>query len=73
MKTVSDKCGILAGNVFHAGDGKLHPNLMLDINNPQQVENVRPGGEKILLLCVEVRGCISGKHRIGVEKLDEKV
>ena len=70
VKAISDKYGILSGNVFHAGDGNLHPNLMFDVNSPLQVENVRLAGEEILRLCVEVGGSISGEHGIGVEKLD---
>jgi len=55
-------------NIFHAGDGNLHPNILFDAREPGIMERVLEAGEKILHLCVEVGGTISGEHGIGTEK-----
>jgi glycolate oxidase len=55
-------------NLFHAGDGNLHPNILFDAREPGIIERVMEAGEKILHLCVEVGGTISGEHGIGTEK-----
>lgn len=60
-------------NVFHAGDGNLHPLLLYDHRNPAQVERVRLAGSEILQHCVEIGGSITGEHGIGLEKLPEMV
>jgi glycolate oxidase len=70
VNRIAKEHGILAGNVFHAGDGNLHPNLMFDERDPQQVRNVLEAGHKILKLCVDVGGSLTGEHGIGVEKMD---
>ncbi|HEX2915521.1 MAG TPA: FAD-linked oxidase C-terminal domain-containing protein [Chloroflexia bacterium] len=57
-------------NLFHAGDGNLHPNILFDIRVPGVMQKVMEAGEKILHLCVEVGGTISGEHGIGTEKQD---
>ena len=57
-------------NVFHAGDGNLHPLILYDANVPGAIEKVEEFGARILELCVEVGGTISGEHGIGVEKID---
>ncbi len=59
---------ILCGNVFHAGDGNLHPLLLFDSRRPDQLERVHRAGEAILQACVELGGTISGEHGIGLEK-----
>ena len=56
------------GNVFHAGDGNLHPNILYDPRVPGEVERVLAAGAEIMKVCVEVGGSISGEHGIGVEK-----
>ncbi len=56
------------GNVFHAGDGNLHPNILYDPRNPGEVERVLQAGAEIMKVCVEVGGSISGEHGIGIEK-----
>ncbi len=60
--------GLRVGNVFHAGDGNLHPNILYDPRNPGEVERVLAAGAEIMKVCVEVGGSISGEHGIGIEK-----
>jgi len=57
-------------NVFHAGDGNLHPLILYDANVPGAIEKVEEFGARILDLCVEVGGTISGEHGVGVEKIE---
>ena len=57
-------------NIFHAGDGNLHPLILYDANNAKQAERAEECGAEILKLCVEVGGCLSGEHGIGIEKRD---
>jgi glycolate oxidase len=61
--------GLRCANVFHAGDGNLHPLILFDANQPGQFELAERFGEAILALCVEVGGSITGEHGVGVEKL----
>jgi glycolate oxidase len=60
--------GLRVGNVFHAGDGNLHPNILYDPRHPGEVERVLSAGAEIMKACVEVGGSISGEHGIGIEK-----
>ncbi len=60
--------GLLVGNVFHAGDGNLHPLLMYDRREPKQIAAVIDAGNEILTTCVDLGGTISGEHGIGLEK-----
>src|SRR3954466_10605173 len=62
--------GLGVANVFHAGDGNLHPLIMFDINKPGEMEKAERAGEAILKLCVEVGGCLTGEHGVGIEKRD---
>jgi glycolate oxidase len=62
--------GLRVGNVFHAGDGNLHPNILYDPRRPGEVQRVLEAGGEILRLCAEVGGSISGEHGIGLEKAD---
>ena len=57
-------------NIFHAGDGNLHPLILYDANNPEQADKAEEAGAQILRLCVELGGCLSGEHGIGIEKRD---
>ncbi len=61
---------VLIANVFHAGDGNLHPNILFDIRKEGELERVIQAGEAILRACVEVGGSITGEHGIGLEKKD---
>jgi glycolate oxidase len=58
-------------NVFHAGDGNLHPLILYDANKPGELERTEEFGGKILELCVEVGGTITGEHGVGMEKIDQ--
>src|SRR5919199_2766344 len=62
--------GLGVANVFHAGDGNLHPLILFDINKPGEMEKAEAAGEEILKLCVEVGGCLTGEHGVGIEKRD---
>jgi len=63
------KRGLRSGNVFHAGDGNLHPLIFILEGSEEEVRRVREAGEEILRVCLEAGGTISGEHGIGVEKL----
>ncbi|MFQ5487365.1 MAG: FAD-linked oxidase C-terminal domain-containing protein [Gammaproteobacteria bacterium] len=63
--------GLRVANVFHAGDGNLHPLILYDANRPGELEKAEAFGARILELCVAVGGAITGEHGVGVEKLDQ--
>jgi len=63
--------GLRCANVFHAGDGNLHPLILFDANIPEQVDRAERFGAAILELCVEVGGTITGEHGVGVEKINQ--
>jgi glycolate oxidase len=67
---MSRDCGLKVANVFHAGDGNLHPLILYDANKPGDLELCETFGADILKLCVEVGGCLTGEHGVGVEKRD---
>jgi len=67
---LSEEFGLRVANVFHAGDGNLHPLILFDANMPGQLERAEDLGEKILRLCVEAGGTVTGEHGVGVEKLN---
>ena len=68
IEALSQAAGLRVANVFHAGDGNLHPLIMFDINKPGEMEKAEKAGEDILRLCVEVGGCLTGEHGVGIEK-----
>ncbi|MBV8937482.1 MAG: FAD-binding protein, partial [Alphaproteobacteria bacterium] len=70
MRVLSDHYRLGVANVFHAGDGNLHPLILYDANSPDQVERAEAFGADILRLCVEVGGVLTGEHGVGVEKRD---
>ena len=70
MGELSEKYGLGVANVFHAGDGNLHPLIMYDANKPGELEAAEEFGSDILRLCVEVGGVLTGEHGVGVEKRD---
>ena len=70
MSALSERHGLRVANVFHAGDGNLHPLILYDANAPGELETAEAFGADILKLCVEVGGVLSGEHGIGVEKRD---
>jgi glycolate oxidase len=65
---MSDEYGLKVANIFHAGDGNLHPLIMFDANDAESFHNAELFGADILKLCVEVGGCLTGEHGVGVEK-----
>ena len=67
---MSDEFGLTVGNVFHAGDGNMHPLILFDANKPGDLELCEQFGAEILKLCVEVGGCLTGEHGVGIEKRD---
>ena len=67
---VGEKYGLTISNIFHAGDGNLHPLIMFDANDPASFAKAEKFGADILTLCVEVGGCLTGEHGVGVEKRD---
>lgn len=74
LKVISDlskEYDLDVANVFHAGDGNLHPLILFDANNPGELERTEAMGGKILQLCVEVGGTITGEHGVGIEKIGQ--
>src|SRR6056297_1577606 len=67
---LSEEFGLDVGNVFHAGDGNMHPLILFDANKPGDLETCEEMGAEILKLCVEVGGCLTGEHGVGIEKRD---
>ena len=65
---ISARHGLRVSNVFHAGDGNLHPLIVFNANLPGDLEKAEACGEDILKLCVEMGGCLTGEHGVGVEK-----
>lgn len=70
MSALSDHYGLKVANVFHAGDGNLHPLILYDANEPGQLDRAEAFGADILRMCVEVGGVLTGEHGVGVEKRD---
>jgi glycolate oxidase len=70
ITALGDKHGLRVANVFHAGDGNLHPLILFDANKPGEIEAAERLGADILRLCVEVGGVLTGEHGVGVEKRD---
>ena len=70
MRELSERHGLRVANVFHAGDGNLHPLILYDANKPGELEKAEEFGNDILRLCVEVGGVLTGEHGVGVEKRD---
>ncbi len=67
---MSKEFGLDVGNVFHAGDGNMHPLILFDANKEGDLEKCEDMGAEILKLCVEVGGCLTGEHGVGIEKRD---
>ncbi len=71
VSEICDSYGLRVGNVFHAGDGNLHPLILFDSQIPGEVERVRKAGHEILSVCAEAGGTITGEHGVGIEKQEE--
>lgn len=71
IQEIGARYQLVLSNVFHAGDGNLHPNISFDASDPQQKARVLAAGAEILKLCVDAGGTLSGEHGIGIEKRDQ--
>jgi len=70
IRAISDEFHLPIANVFHAGDGNLHPCILFDERDPDQVHRAKQAGGAILRMCVELGGTLSGEHGVGIEKQD---
>jgi glycolate oxidase len=68
ISDISTQFGLRIANVFHAGDGNLHPNILFDMRTPGELDRVVEAGGAILRACIELGGSITGEHGIGIEK-----
>jgi len=71
IRSMEHKYGLRCANVFHAGDGNLHPLILFDANRPEELARAEAFGAEILQLCVSHGGSITGEHGIGIEKIDQ--
>ena len=67
---IIEKYGLRVANVFHAGDGNMHPLILFNANDPEDAAKAEAAGNDILKLCVDVGGCLTGEHGVGIEKRD---
>ncbi|BCP52464.1 lactate dehydrogenase [Kaistia sp. 32K] len=67
---ICDGYGLRVSNIFHAGDGNLHPLVLFNANDPDEQDKAERCGEDILKLCVDLGGCLTGEHGVGIEKRD---
>ncbi|MBT8039790.1 MAG: FAD-binding protein [Xanthomonadales bacterium] len=70
ISEATQRAGLTVANVFHAGDGNLHPLIMYDANQDGQIETAEQLGAEILRLCIEAGGTVTGEHGVGMEKID---
>ena len=70
MDEITKHYGLRVANVFHAGDGNLHPLILYNVNDAEEARKAEEAGNDILKLCVEVGGCLTGEHGVGIEKRD---
>ena len=68
IEEISKNCGLVIGNIFHAGDGNLHPLILFDHRDPDQFRRARAAGAEIMQLCVDMGGTLTGEHGVGMEK-----
>lgn len=67
---ITDALGLRVANVFHAGDGNMHPLILFNANDPDDAARAEEAGNQILKLCVDAGGCLTGEHGVGIEKRD---
>ncbi|HEY5829129.1 MAG TPA: FAD-linked oxidase C-terminal domain-containing protein [Hyphomicrobiaceae bacterium] len=67
---ICDRAGLRVANIFHAGDGNLHPLILYDANKPDEADRAEKAGAEVLELCVAAGGCLTGEHGVGIEKRD---
>jgi glycolate oxidase len=70
IQKVAEKHGVTISNIFHAGDGNLHPIILFDYHKPEELERARAAGDEILRYCIEAGGSITGEHGVGMEKME---
>jgi glycolate oxidase len=70
ISQICDRHGLKVANIFHAGDGNLHPLILYEANDAEQAERAELAGAEILQLCVASGGCLTGEHGVGIEKRD---
>ncbi len=70
IKGVSEKYGLSISNIFHAGDGNLHPIILFDARKPGDTDRAKAAGDEILNFCISVGGSITGEHGVGMEKME---
>jgi glycolate oxidase len=70
INQVSEKYGLTISNIFHAGDGNMHPIILFDARKPGELEKAQHAGEDILSFCISVGGSITGEHGVGMEKME---
>jgi glycolate oxidase len=70
IQQISEKYRLIISNIFHAGDGNLHPLILFNHRNPDEIERGRAAGEEILRYCIEQGGSITGEHGVGMEKME---
>jgi len=70
IQQISEKNKVTISNIFHAGDGNLHPLILFNHRKPEEVERARAAGEEILRYCIEQGGSITGEHGVGMEKME---
>jgi glycolate oxidase len=68
ISATARKYGLTISNIFHAGDGNMHPIILFDARKPGEMERARSAGEEILTYCIEAGGSITGEHGVGMEK-----
>lgn len=70
ISEVSEKYGLIISNIFHAGDGNMHPIILFDARKPGELDRAQKAGEAILSFCISVGGSITGEHGVGMEKME---
>ena len=69
ISTIAQNYGLVVSNVFHAGDGNLHPNISFDATDPALKERVEAASAQIMQVCIDAGGTITGEHGVGIDKL----
>ncbi len=70
IQVIADKYGLIISNIFHAGDGNMHPIILFDHHKPEELQRATRAGEEILEYCIEQGGSITGEHGVGMEKME---
>jgi len=70
IQSVSKKFGLTISNIFHAGDGNMHPIILFDHHKPGELQRAKDAGDEILRFCMAAGGSITGEHGVGMEKME---